>query len=75
MAKVKVEFRRTKTIVLTGSVEVEMSEENISLLKQGKNADAWAQFTAVGMVENWQQEPPTRLQDDITHTVIFPGGA
>jgi hypothetical protein len=68
--KVVIKYRRTKTIVEEGIVEIEVDSEVEKTLREGKNMEAWATFTMVQQVPAWTPAPiqkPTQI--DFTATI------
>ncbi len=57
MPKVEIEYRRTKTVIETGKVEIEVSDDAAETLRHGVNMDAWATFTMINEVKDWTAAP------------------
>ncbi len=74
MPKVEIEYRRTKTIVETGKVEIEVTEEAAETLRSGKNMEAWATFTMINEVKEWTGEP-SRRADKIEYVARIDGAS
>ena len=48
-------FKRSKVVTETGSVTIPLTEEALAALKEYRNLDAWAVFTAIREVKNWKE--------------------
>lgn len=66
MPKVTIEYRRTKTIVEDGSVEIEVDEQAAATLRRPLDIKAWATFTMVNEVKNWREQPAPMPKLEIT---------
>lgn len=65
MTKIVIDYRRTKTIIEQGRAEIELTEEAAKTLREGKNLEVWAIFTAIHQVENWKPatvQPAMKLE-------------